>query len=141
MTHIVYHHTHTTEHHKNKGYCSTHRTYHLLIHGFGDGVPRLVIFNVTVIGMVCSVADTPTMVGHQDGCMCDVANQIVQGFVVGKALMATVTSGWEVWLCEMGNNSPSMHTSRDQPRTMPKTWCPVQTSTVATQPCRGRGIV
>lgn len=73
-----------------RGLVCTHRTHHFLIHGFGDRMPRLVVFNVAVVGVVCAVADAPTVIGHQDGRVCDVANQVVERFVVGKALMAAV---------------------------------------------------
>ena len=42
----------------------------------------------TVVGMVLAMADAPAMVGHQDGGMGDVANQVIQGLIAAKALVA-----------------------------------------------------
>ena len=59
-------------------------------------MPRLVILNVAVVGVVGAVADAPAVVGHQDGRVHDVADEVVQGAVVGEALVAAKEAEMQV---------------------------------------------
>lgn len=55
---------------------------------------------MAVVGVVRAVADAPAVVRHQDRGVRDVANQVVERLVVGKALVATVDT-MVVVNCEM----------------------------------------
>lgn len=63
-------------------------SHHVVVEGLGHRVPRLVILDMAVVGMVRAVADAPAVVGDQDGGVGDVAHQVVERLVVGKALVA-----------------------------------------------------
>ncbi len=41
-----------------------------------------------MVGMVGAVADSPAVVGHQDGAVHNVAHKVIQGPVVAEALVA-----------------------------------------------------
>ena len=69
-------------------------THHLLVDGLGHWVPRLVVLDVAVVGVVGAVADAPAVVGHQDGGVGDVAHQVVDVAVVGEALVAAACA-WQ----------------------------------------------
>lgn len=57
-------------------------THQVVVQLLGHGVPRLVVLNVAVVGVVSAVADAPAVVGHQDGRVGQVADEVVQGLVV-----------------------------------------------------------
>lgn len=62
--------------------------HHLLVQVLGHRVPGLVVLDVAVVGVVGAVADAPAVVGHKDGGVRQVAHEVVQGLVVGEALVA-----------------------------------------------------
>lgn len=66
--------------------------HHGLVQLAGGGVPGLVILHVAVVGMVGAVADPPAVVGHQDGCVGDVADQVIQLLVVREAAVAAAAA-------------------------------------------------
>lgn len=65
-------------------------SYHGIIQALRDWVPGLVVFDMSVICMMFPVADSPSVVRHQDGCVCDVSDKIIQPSVIAEALVATV---------------------------------------------------
>ncbi len=65
---------------------------HLLIFGLGYWIPAFISINVTCVGMMGSVTDTPTVVGHQDGDMAKVSNEAIQPFELREGAMSTVVS-------------------------------------------------
>ena len=62
------------------------KMYHAIKELLGHRMPRLVVLNVAMVGMMRAVADAPSVVRHKDGRVHDVANEVVQGAVVRKAL-------------------------------------------------------
>lgn len=45
---------------------------------------------MTMVAMVLAVAHTPSVVWHQNGGVCDVANKIIEVAAVAEALVTTV---------------------------------------------------
>ncbi len=80
--------------------------HHLLVNALGDRVPRLVILYVAVVGVVRAVADSPAVVGHQNGRVHDVAHQVIQSAVVAEALVAAAEAHHKVQaiLCGKANS-------------------------------------
>lgn len=52
-------------------------------------MPGLVILHMAMILVVGAMTNPPAVVGHKDGWVCDIPNQIIQGLVVGEASMPT----------------------------------------------------
>ena len=65
---------------------------HLLENRLRGRGPGLVILHVAVVGVVGAVGDAPSVVGHHDGGVDDVAHKVVQCLVGGEGLMATVVA-------------------------------------------------
>mmetsp|Transcript_12294 Transcript_12294/g.34969 ORF Transcript_12294/g.34969 Transcript_12294/m.34969 type:complete len:329 (-) Transcript_12294:103-1089(-) len=65
---------------------------HTLQHRLGHGVPRLVVLNMSVVGMVGAVGDPPSVVRHHDRRVHNVADKVVQGLVRRERLVATVVA-------------------------------------------------
>ena len=47
---------------------------HVVISFLANGMPRVVILHMTVVGVMCPVGDAPSMVGDEDGGVDDVAD-------------------------------------------------------------------
>ena len=45
---------------------------------------------MAMVGVVSAVADAPSVVGHQDGGVSEVAHKVIQVLVVGEACVAAV---------------------------------------------------
>jgi hypothetical protein len=71
---------------------SDRAAYHFVILVLVHWVPGLVVLHVPVVLMVRPVADSPPVVGHQDGGVCDISHQIIQLLVVGEAAVTTAAS-------------------------------------------------
>ena len=65
--------------------------HHVLVDLAGGWVPGLIVLHVAVVGVVGSVADPPAVVWHQDGCVCDVTDEVIQLLVVRETAVATAT--------------------------------------------------
>lgn len=54
---------------------------------------------MAVIGVVGSVTDSPPVVRHQDGCVRNVADEVIQLLVVREAAVATAATQENVMMC------------------------------------------
>jgi len=55
---------------------------HVLVQVLSCWVPRLVILNVTMVGMMCAMRDSPAMVWNHDAAVYNVTDKIVEGLVI-----------------------------------------------------------
>ena len=118
-----------------------------------------------VVGVVRPVADPPAVVWHQDGAVCDVADQVIDLPAIGEALVPTARcqipfqplhsapssggllngvisatcSSKACLIVKVLRSRPiqrwSALTSHGPPQRGPRTWCLALTSTRATQTC------
>jgi hypothetical protein len=73
---------------ENEARSSRAATDHAVIDLLGDGVPRLIILHMAMVGVVRPVADPPAVVGHQNRRVGYVTHQVVERAVVAEALVS-----------------------------------------------------
>ena len=102
--------------------------YHAIEELLGHRMPRLVVLHVAMVGMMRAVADAPSVVRHKDGRVHDVANEVVQGAVVRKALGRNIEVVRQAWRSRRSRlYSPGVR-SHVRPQREPRTWYPGRTS-------------
>ena len=55
-------------------------------------MPGVVVLYMTVVGVMGPVRYSPSVIGYEDGGVDNVANEVVEGSVVGEGLVPTVMS-------------------------------------------------
>lgn len=76
---------------QTKANASANRT-HFVVNVFRNGVPAFIGINVAGVGVVGAVTNSPAVIGHQNGRVSQMANQVVEPFVLGERTVAAVVT-------------------------------------------------